>query len=96
VFPDAQGRMNLDVMQAGGGVLVVSAFTAHADARKGRRPSFDSAAPGHVAEPLIERLVERLRGRGVPVATGRFAATMQVISVNDGPICILLDSKRLF
>lgn len=96
IFPDDAGKMNLDVGQAGGDVLVVSAFTVHADARKGRRPSFDSSASGDVAEPLIEQLVEALRGHGLTVATGRFAEYMLVESVNDGPICILLDSRRVF
>lgn len=96
IFPDDDGRMNRDVSQAGGAVLVVSAFTAQADARKGRRPSFDSAASGEVAEPLVTQLVEQLRAGGLHVETGRFAAYMHVASVNDGPICILLDSRRLF
>ena len=94
IFPDAGGKMNLDVKQAGGGVLLVSAFSVHADARKGRRPSFDSSASGEVAGPLIEDLAEAIRGQGLSVATGRFAAYMHVAAVNDGPICILLDSRR--
>lgn len=94
IFPDAGGKMNLDVTQAGGGVLLVSAFSVHADARKGRRPSFDASASGEVAEPLIADLAEAIRGHGVSVATGRFAAYMRVEAVNDGPICILLDSRR--
>jgi len=96
VFPDAEGKMNLDVGQVGGQVLLVSAFTVQADARKGRRPSFDSSASGDVAEPLIEQLTAALRERGLTVATGRFAAYMLVDAVNDGPICILLDSRRMF
>lgn len=96
IFSDAEGKMNRDVTQTGGSVLLVSAFTTQADARKGRRPSFDSAAPGPVARPLIDQLADRLRAAGVPVSTGRFAAEMQVESVNDGPICILLDSRRTF
>lgn len=96
IFPDAQEKLNLSVLDAQGAVLVVSAFTAHADARKGRRPSFDSSASGDVARPLVDRLVEDIRNYGLTVATGRFAETMQVHSVNDGPICILLDSRRLF
>lgn len=94
VFPDADGRMNLDVKQAGGGVLLVSAFTVHADARKGRRPSFDASAPGPVAEPLIDRLAAAIQESGVAVETGRFAAHMLVESENDGPVCLLLDSRR--
>lgn len=96
VFKDAEGKMNLDVAQAEGAVLLVSAFTAQADARKGRRPSFDSSASGDVARPLIEQLVSAVRAQGLRVETGRFAAEMQVHSENDGPICILLDSRRLF
>ena len=96
IFPDAEGKMNRSVLDAGGGVLLVSAFTVQADARKGRRPSFDASAAGEVAEPLIARLVDALRGYGVLVQTGRFGAHMQVESVNDGPICVLLDSRRLF
>ncbi|MBW7905402.1 MAG: D-tyrosyl-tRNA(Tyr) deacylase [Phycisphaerae bacterium] len=94
VFPDADNKMNLSVRQAGGAVLLVSAFTVLADARKGRRPSFDASAAGDVAAPLIEQLAAGIRARGVAVETGRFAAYMQVESVNDGPICILLDSRR--
>lgn len=96
ILPDENGKMNLDVGQAGGGVLVVSAFSVHADARKGRRPSFDSSAPGEVAEPLIDKLTEAIRGHGLRVETGRFATYMRVAAVNDGPICILLDSRRTF
>jgi D-aminoacyl-tRNA deacylase len=96
IFPDARGRMNLDVQQASGSVLLVSAFTVLADARKGKRPSFDAAADGALAAPLVESLVDALRGRGLHVKTGKFAAYMQVKAINDGPICILLDSRRLF
>lgn len=95
IFPDDNGKMNLDVGQVGGGVLLVSAFSVHADARRGRRPSFDSSAPGEVAEPLIEKLAEAIRDHGLHVETGRFAAYMRVAAVNDGPICILLDSRRV-
>jgi D-tyrosyl-tRNA(Tyr) deacylase len=72
-------------------VLVVSQFTLHADTRKGRRPSWQDAAPGDVAEPLVEAVVEELRSRGATVATGRFGARMQVSSVNDGPFTLLLE-----
>jgi len=96
VFPDDSGKMNRSVLETGGQVLLVSAFTVQADARRGRRPSFDASAPGEVAEPLIEALVEALRQEGASVETGRFAAYMQVESVNDGPICLLLDSRRQF
>lgn len=95
IFPDAQDRMNLSVGQAGGSVLLVSAFSVLADARKGRRPSLDGAAPGAVAQPLIEKLAAAIRAHGLAVETGRFAAYMQVEAVNDGPLCILLDSRRV-
>lgn len=94
VFPDADDKLNLDVTQAGGAVLLVSAFTVLADARRGRRPSFDSSATGEIAAPLVARLADAIRSHGVTVETGRFAAYMRVESVNDGPICILLDSRR--
>ena len=96
IFRDENAKINLDVAQAGGDVLLVSAFSVHADARRGRRPSFDSSAPGDVAEPLIEKLADAIRGHGLKVGTGRFAAHMRVAAVNDGPICILLDSRREF
>jgi D-tyrosyl-tRNA(Tyr) deacylase len=96
IFPDAEGKMNRAVTDVGGGVLLVSAFTVQADARKGRRPSFDSSASGEIAEPLIVRLVDAVRGYGVLVQTGRFGAHMHVESVNDGPIGVLLDSRRTF
>jgi len=95
IFRDQNDKMNLDVGQVGGAVLLVSAFTVQADARKGRRPSFDSCAPGEIAEPLIEKLADTIRAYGLKVETGRFAAYMQVAAVNDGPICILLDSRRV-
>lgn len=96
IFPDQEGKMNRSVLDIAGGVLLVSAFTVQADARKGRRPSFDTSASGEVAAPLIDRLVAAIRTHGLKVETGRFAAYMQVESVNDGPICILLDSRRAF
>lgn len=95
IFPDAAGKMNLDVVQAGGGVLVVSAFSLLADARQGRRPAFDGAAPPDLANRLYERLCDMLSA-SVRVERGRFAAMMRVSSANDGPIHILLDSRRLF
>ncbi len=95
IFPNGEGKMNRSVRDMGGAVLLVSAFTVQADARKGRRPSFDASAGGPVAEPLIEKLVAAIRGHGLTVATGRFGAYMQVESVNDGPICVLLDSRRV-
>jgi D-tyrosyl-tRNA(Tyr) deacylase len=96
VFRDIEGKMNLSVGESGGAVLLVSAFSVHADARKGRRPSFEGSASGPVAEPLIEKLAAAIGTLGLHVETGRFAADMAVASVNDGPICVLLDSRRLF
>ena len=91
VFPDGEGRMNRSVIEAGGSVLVVSQFTLAASTRRGRRPSFDAAAPPEVAEPLCRRFGERLGARGIEVARGVFGAMMEVELVNDGPVTILLD-----
>lgn len=96
IFDDDAGKMNRTVAETGGGVLVVSQFTLYGDARKGRRPSFDAAAPPVVARALYEELVRDLRASGLTVATGEFQARMDVELVNDGPVTILLDSKRLF
>ncbi|MBI5431402.1 MAG: D-tyrosyl-tRNA(Tyr) deacylase [Planctomycetes bacterium] len=90
-FSDRDGKMNLSVQDVGGGALVVSQFTLAADTRKGRRPSFDPAATPELAERLYRRFVERLAHLGVPCATGRFGASMQVELVNDGPVTLLLD-----
>ncbi len=92
VFEDAAGKMNLDAAAAGGAFLVVSQFTlAGEPLARGRRPSFDAAAPPAEAEPLVDRLVARLRERGYAVETGRFRALMEVESVNDGPVTFVLD-----
>lgn len=96
IFADESGQMNRDVVQAGGAVLLVSAFSLQADARKGRRPSFAAAASPEAARPVYEQFAERLTATGVPVELGRFGAMMEVYSVNDGPICILIESKRAF
>ena len=84
-------RDERSVLDEGAPVLVVSQFTLYADTRKGRRPSWNNAAPGPVAEPLVEQLVEALRDRGVEVATGRFGAMMEVTLVNDGPVTLVVD-----
>ena len=90
-FDDEQARMNLDVRQSGGAVLLVSQFTLAASTRKGRRPSFDRAALPEVAEPLLETLRLRLEAAGVQVECGRFGARMRVDLVNDGPVTFVLD-----
>ncbi|HET7289327.1 MAG TPA: D-aminoacyl-tRNA deacylase [Thermodesulfobacteriota bacterium] len=96
IFEDAEGKMNLSVMDTGGGVLVVSQFTLYGDCRKGRRPSFDKAAPPETAERLYVLFVAELRERGAKVETGRFRAMMDVHLVNWGPVTLMLDSKREF
>ncbi len=96
VFEDAAGKMNLAVAEVGGGVLVVSQFTLLGDARKGNRPSFTDAAQPEAANALYERFCGLVREKGLPVATGVFRAAMEVELVNDGPVTILLDSRRLF
>jgi D-tyrosyl-tRNA(Tyr) deacylase len=96
VFVDDAGKMNRSVADVGGGVLVVSQFTLLGDARKGNRPGFSDAAPPEPANALYERVCALLRERSLPVAQGVFRATMEVELVNDGPVTILLDSKKLF
>ena len=91
IFEDEQGKMNVSVADAGGGVLVVSQFTLYGDAAKGRRPSFIEAARPEVAVPLYERFLAVLRGRGLNVAAGEFGADMQVEIHNDGPVTLILD-----
>lgn len=91
LFEDAAGKMNLDLAGVGGALLVVSQFTLLAEVSRGRRPSFEMAASAEVAEPLVELFVGQLREAGFAVATGRFAAHMQVELVNDGPVTLVLD-----
>ena len=93
VFNDADGKMNRDVTEAGGSILVVSQFTLYGDCKKGRRPSFIDAAPPPVAIPLYEAFIDAVKALGVPVATGRFGADMQVELVNDGPVTVIVDGK---
>jgi D-tyrosyl-tRNA(Tyr) deacylase len=92
IFPDAERRMNRSILEVGGSLLVVSQFTLYGDCNKGRRPSFDQAAPPEQARQLYEYFVERLRSRNVIVQTGVFQAEMQVHLVNDGPVTFVLDS----
>jgi D-tyrosyl-tRNA(Tyr) deacylase len=93
VFEDAEGKFNLSLADVGGSVLVVSQFTLYADARKGRRPSFVDAAPPEIAQPLVDRFAEYLRGEGVPVEEGVFGAMMLVEIHNDGPVTIWLERE---
>jgi D-aminoacyl-tRNA deacylase len=94
IFENAEGKMDLDVRAAGGSILVVSQFTLYGDVRKGRRPSFDGAMAPEEAEQQYEAFVREARAEGLKVATGRFRANMQVSSVVDGPVTILIDSAR--
>lgn len=94
IFPDDAQRMNRSVMEVSGELLVVSQFTLYGDCRKGRRPSFDNAAPAEQARTLYECFVERLRSRNITVETGVFQADMRVHLVNDGPVTFVLDSNR--
>jgi len=96
IFEDAAGKMNLSVAEVGGAVLVVSQFTLYGDVRRGKRPSFDAAAPPAEARELYEYFVEKIRASGLRCETGRFQETMQVELVNEGPVTILLDSDKTF
>jgi D-tyrosyl-tRNA(Tyr) deacylase len=96
IFNDESGAMNLSLADVGGAVLAVSQFTLYGDARKGRRPSFVDAAPGESAQPLFDQTVALLRRHGLTVATGVFGAKMRVSLVNEGPVTILLDSRKTF
>jgi len=96
IFEDAGGKMNLSVAEVGGALLVVSQFTLYGDTRRGKRPSFDAAAPPELARELYEYFVERVRSGGLRCETGRFQETMQVELVNEGPVTILLDSAKGF
>jgi D-tyrosyl-tRNA(Tyr) deacylase len=96
IFADESGAMNRNLLETGGAVLAISQFTLYGDARRGRRPSFIDAAGGEAAEPLFDRTVELLRREGLEVETGVFGASMRVELVNEGPVTILLDSRKLF
>jgi len=96
IFEDENGKMNLDAAEVEGGVLVVSQFTLYGDVRRGKRPSFDAAAPPEHACQLYEHFVQRIREAGLRCETGRFQEMMQVELVNEGPVTILLDSAKVF
>ena len=96
IFEDQHGKMNLSLAEINGSVLAVSQFTLYGDARTGRRPSFDEAAPPQLAKALYEYFVAKIREGGITCESGRFQAMMQVELVNDGPVTILLDSNRTF
>ena len=95
IFDDAQGKLNLSLKDTGGAVLAISQFTLYGDCRKGRRPSYDDAAPGHQARHLYEHFVAALRREDVDVATGVFQATMRVSLVNEGPVTLICDSVTM-
>jgi D-tyrosyl-tRNA(Tyr) deacylase len=94
IFEDHSGKFNLSLKEVGGEMLIVSQFTLFGDTRKGRRPSFSDAEDPPVAKILYEQLIENMKGQGIPVQTGEFQATMEVRLVNDGPVTLLLDSRK--
>jgi D-tyrosyl-tRNA(Tyr) deacylase len=92
IFNDADGKMNRDLADIGGAMLIVSQFTLYGDCRKGKRPSFIDAAPPPIAIPLYEAFINGVKALGIPVATGRFGADMKVELVNDGPVTLIVNS----
>jgi len=96
VFEDDAGKMNRSLAEVGGSMLVVSQFTLLGDCRTGRRPSFTAAAPPERAHALYQEFIAEVRGQGIPVETGKFQADMKVSLTNDGPVTLLIDSRKLF
>jgi D-aminoacyl-tRNA deacylase len=96
IFEDDAGKMNRSIVEAGGDILAVSQFTLLGDCRKGRRPSFDAAAPPEIARTLYQRFVDEIDGLGIAVSTGVFQAMMDVELVNQGPVTFILDSRKRF
>jgi D-tyrosyl-tRNA(Tyr) deacylase len=94
IFEDHSGKLNLSLKEVGGEMLIVSQFTLFGDSRKGRRPSFTDAEDPSVAKVLYEQLVSKMKGQGIPVQTGEFQAKMEVHLINDGPVTLLLDSRK--
>jgi D-tyrosyl-tRNA(Tyr) deacylase len=95
IFEDTSGKFNLSLKEMNGEMLIVSQFTLYGDCRKGRRPSFTDAEEPAVAKTLYERLIHRLKEQGTPIQTGEFQAKMEVHLINDGPVTLLLDSKKV-
>lgn len=95
IFEDAEGKMNLSLLDTGGEMLIVSQFTLYGDCRKGRRPSFTGAARPETAVPLYERFIANIQASGIPVKTGTFGAEMLVALENDGPVTLLLDTEEI-
>lgn len=96
IFPDSRGKMNLSLLDTEEGITVISQFTLYGDMRKGRRPSFDAAAPPETAQALYQEFLEKLRQTGLSPLEGQFQAHMEVQYTNDGPVTILIDSEKAF
>ena len=96
IFPDDQGKLNRSLLETGGSILCISQFTLYGDCRKGRRPSYEGAAPPDKARPLYDSFVESLSAFGITVESGQFQAMMEVELVNDGPVTLLLDTSKVF